>query len=112
MFKIRLCMISTLGLTALAGSVGSIAATPMRSGQVFVEAPRSNAEIEQRAVSYRDLNLSSPDAQRELMQRVSFAVDSLCVSGDLGVTDPINAFKCNRTAWESVRPQLDNLLVR
>ena len=26
------------------------------------------------------------------------AVESLCAAGDMGVTDPINAFSCNRVA--------------
>ena len=26
------------------------------------------------------------------------AVGSLCAAGDMGVTDPFNAFKCNRVA--------------
>lgn len=104
-------MIICVGLTALGGPVGA-AAMPTRSGEVLVEASRMTTGLEQRSVSYRDLELTNPSAQRELIRRVSFAVDSLCNGGDMGITDPINSSKCSRSAWESVRPRIAELLVR
>lgn len=108
---IRLSASLATGLMLTAAPIAASAATTPHPGEVLVQALRSTG-TEQRIVSVADLRLESPGAQREILRRVSLAVESLCSAGDMGVTDPINAFKCNRVAWDSVKPQLAGLLVR
>ena len=108
---IRLSTLLVTGMMLTAAPIAVSAATTSHSGEVLVQALRSTG-TEQRIVYLADLRLKSPGAQKEILRRVSLAVESLCAAGDMGVTDPITAFKCNRVAWDSVKPQLDGLLVR
>lgn len=108
---IRLSTLLATGMMMLTAPIAASAATAPHSGEVLVQALRSTG-TEQRIVYLADLRLESPGAQKEILRRVSLAVESLCAAGDMGVTDPINAFKCNRVAWDSVKPQLAGLLVR
>ena len=109
---VRIATTLGVGVMALASSGEAIAAPPTPSGEVLVEASRASVELEQRSVSYRDLRLETRGAQRQLMRRVSFAIDSLCAGGDMGVTDPINALKCDRSAWEVANSQAASLITR
>jgi UrcA family protein len=108
---VRFSTLLASGLILGAGAAPLCAATPARSGELLVEAVRTTGP-EQRVVSIADLTLSDPSAHDQILRRVSIAIDSLCAGGDMGVTDPINAFKCNHVAWDSVKPQLAALLIR
>lgn len=108
---IRLSTFLATGMMLMTAPVAAPAATAPHSGEVLVQALRSTG-TEQRVVYLADLRPEAPGAQREILRRVSLAVESLCSAGDMGVTDPLNALKCSRVAWDSVRPQLAGLPIR
>lgn len=98
--------ISSIAITMSLLSVASLAgaASPGRPSEVVVKAPAAVGE-NQRPVPVWDLALNSPKGQKALVQRLRFAIASLCV--DLGGSfDPTYSLKCSNAAWQSVRPQL------
>lgn len=100
---------STFALLVGLTLTSPVAAAPAMqgNGEVIVRG-RPSLGDNQTAVPYADLALTRVAGQRMLLQRVSFAIDSLCEGRH--VTAPVDALKCNNAAWADVRPQLDRLL--
>lgn len=105
----RTSLFSTAVLLAAVSAGAATAATPPSRNEVVIEA-RRGLDINQRAVSYSDLVLTSPRGQRAMYRRIGFAIGSLC--DGMRVTDPVGALQCNNVAWDSARAQMPQVMPR
>ena len=107
-------MRSLISLSAIALSLAStnaMAASVPTTGDLIVQAPKVLTE-DQRLVKVSDLKLDNASGRAALMNRVNFAVASLCDSSRFSVTDPTGSLTCSKEAWASVEPQLAQVLPR
>lgn len=88
---------------------GAALAQPV-GNELVVQGHAFGLQDNQVVVPYRDLSVGDAAGRRALLQRVGFAIDSLCYDGAMSVTDPVNALKCSNRAWDSVRPQIDQIV--
>jgi UrcA family protein len=103
----RLILLSATVLASFSAS--AMAASVPSSGDLVIQAPKMLTE-DQRLVKVGDLKLDSASGRAALMNRVNFAVASLCDSSRFSVTDPTGSLACAKEAWSSVQPQLAQVL--
>lgn len=109
---ISLC--AALGLTAGAFALTALPAF-VKAAPVVLTAPAS-PDLVGRHISYADLNLASLEGERVLNGRVRGAVKSLCSEttgrddGSFTVRSTIK--KCDDTAWDEARPQIERAVQR
>lgn len=94
----------TVALVVLSSASTAFAGSPASSEELIVRAPAAMGET-QYAVPLWDLALKSAKGQKELSQRLKFAIASLCEDGGSS-SDPIYSLKCDNSAWKSVESQL------
>lgn len=92
------------------GSATHAVGQSMYSSPVTVEGHKFDPET-MRIVQYSDLNLQSVLARRELLHRVSYAVNDLCqINGPsnwTGLEFYLQGKQCYHVTWSSVQPQVD-----
>ena len=110
---VRLVRVSFIVAAAIVAVSSTAAlAQPASNDAIIINAPqKANLEDNQLAVRFNDLALNRPSGQTALMHRVSFAIETLCQDG-VASSNPVGAMKCSNVAWDSVRPQLAELLKR
>lgn len=86
------------------------AAVQPQPGEVVVQTVRPTGGESWLVVRYSDLAMATPSGQRSLLQRVGFAIETLC--GGTNLSDPTYSLKCSNEAHDSVQPQLARLIVR
>ncbi|MEO6580981.1 MAG: UrcA family protein [Sphingomicrobium sp.] len=97
----------SMGLSSTA-----LLAQPGPGDDIVINAPQiETLQDNQLSVQFGDLALDRQAGRHALIRRVSFAIDSLCEKSALSA-NPVGALKCTAVAWNSVRPQLDQLLRR
>ena len=100
----------SLSAVALAMTATNATAASVRStGDLLVQAPRAVSE-NQRIVRVSDLSLNSAHDRDVLLSRLNLAVASLCDASRFSVADPTGSLHCSNEAWDSVRPQLAQIL--
>ena len=99
-------------VSVLAFSAPASSATVSTDPHPIVISARHAASLDQAqmVIGYGDLKLAGAQGQRTLMRRVSTAIDSLCIGGTVSLTDPVLSLKCQRDAWNDVRPQLAEVM--
>lgn len=74
------------------------------------EAAPAAAADARRTIDYADLDLSAPDAERQLRGRLSAAIDELCRDAlgndDGGSRYRIADMRCRKQAWQAGRAQI------
>ena len=93
-----------LGLGAvIAANLGAAVALagPAQRPVVVVAEPEPAAT---RQVSYADLDLATPDGERQLMRRVRVAVNNVCAE-EMGPSALFYAeYSCRKLTWRDTRP--------
>ena len=105
----RLIALSAIVVASFASS--AMAVSVPTTGDLLIQAPRAMSD-NQRLVKVSDLALNSASGRAILMRRVDVAVASLCDASRFSVADPTGSLHCSNEAWDSVRPQLAQLLPR
>lgn len=110
---VRLVRVSFIVAAAIVAVSSTAAlAQPASNDAIIINAPqKANLETNQLAVRFNDLALNRPSGQTALMHRVGYAIETLCQDG-VASSNPVGAMKCSNVAWDSVRPQLAELLKR
>ena len=110
---VRLVRVSFFVAAAIVAVSSTAAlAQPASNDAIIINAPqKANLEDNQLAVRFNDLALNRPSGQTALIHRVGYAIETLCQDG-VASSNPVGAMKCSNVAWDSVRPQLAELLKR
>ena len=107
-----------LACIAAAGFIGTMVVTAATSSSAYAKSNSNKPVVVtgeridpslQRRVSYRDLNLVIPAAQKELRKRISYTANDLC-------SDLNNEFDATRTCYsfavKGTRPQVEAAIER
>ena len=110
---VRLVRVSFIVAAAIVAVSSTAAlAQPASNDAIIINPPqKANLDDNQLAVRFNDLALNRPSGQTALMHRVGYAIETLCQDG-VASSNPVGAMKCSNVAWDSVRPQLAELLKR
>lgn len=83
------------------------------AGPKSVVVTGTSDELVTRQVRYRDLDITSAQGERELIERVHFAVNSVCheaVGGRVGYLR--QTMSCQARSWSSAQPQIERAVER
>lgn len=70
-------------------------------------------DIPTRIVKYGDLNLAAEEGRRQLIHRVTWAVNEVCdINGTQLLSDAILSNRCRSVAWQGAKPQIDTAFQR
>jgi UrcA family protein len=88
----------------------TIAPAFARQRDVIVTAHR---DVPTRIVKYGDLNLAAEAGRKQLIHRVSWAVNEVCdINGTQMLHDAILSSRCRAFAWEGAKPQIETAFQR